>query len=162
MGSRISAAVLLTVVGVLAVGGCGGAGTSEGRMRFEHIALNVDDSVATAQWYRENLGMKVVYEGGPPANKRFLSDADGNMMFEFYQSALATVPDYAAMHKHELHIAFAVDDVKGVCERLAGAGGQLDGEIEVTPDGDVIAIVRDPRGIALQFVKRARPMLSDK
>jgi uncharacterized glyoxalase superfamily protein PhnB len=80
------------------------------------------------------------------------------MMFEFYHSKSAKVPDYASMNNHELHIAFMVDDVKGMCERLIGAGARLDGEIVVTGDGDEIAILRDPWGIPIQFVRRAEPM----
>ncbi|GAI31566.1 unnamed protein product, partial [marine sediment metagenome] len=36
------------------------------------------------------------------------------------------------------------------------------GDISVTPGGDEIAILRDPWGVAIQFVKRAEPMLPHK
>jgi catechol 2,3-dioxygenase-like lactoylglutathione lyase family enzyme len=130
------------------------------RIRFEHIALNVDNSIETAQWYRDNLGMKILRGGDVPGSKQFVSDPGGNMMFEFYHTKLAKVPDYSAMHNHELHIAFMVDDVKAACQKLIAAGAKMDGEIVITPEGDEIAIVRDPWGIPIQFVKRATPMFS--
>lgn len=153
-----------TVLGILLAAGCGAGSHSAmgpvNRVRFEHVALNVEDSIATAKWYRDNLGLKIIREGEAPASKRFVADPGGNMMFEFYHSRSAKVPDYASMNNHELHIAFMVDDVKAACDRLISAGAKLDGEIVVTGEGDEIAIVRDPWGIPIQFVKRARPMLS--
>jgi uncharacterized glyoxalase superfamily protein PhnB len=53
-----------------------------------------------------------------------------------------------------------VDDVKAFCEKLISAGAKMDGKIVITPDGDEIAILRDPQGIPIQFVKRAKPMFS--
>lgn len=104
--------------------------------------------------------MTIVREGEPPGSKRFVADPGRNMMFEFYRSRSAPVPDYASMNNHQLHIAFMVDDVKAMCDKLIAAGGQLDGEITTTREGDVIAIVRDPWGIPIQLLTRARPMLS--
>ena len=45
--------------------------------------------------------------------------------------------------------------------KLVAAGGRLEGALEAiqpTETGDVFAIVRDPWGIALQLVCRARPL----
>ncbi|MHC4646014.1 MAG: VOC family protein [Planctomycetota bacterium] len=108
--------------------------------------------VSGQSWY-ENPA-----RGGPPGSKRFVSDPGGNMMFEFYHSRSAAVPDYASMNNRELHIAFMVEDVKGTCDKLIRAGARMDGEIVVTREGDEIAIVRDPWGIPIQFVRRAKPM----
>jgi catechol 2,3-dioxygenase-like lactoylglutathione lyase family enzyme len=160
MSFKVRVLVLLGVLGVLFVSGCnsGSAGPIQG-IRFEHIALNVDNSVETARWYRDNMGMVILRGGDDPTSKQFVSDPGGNMMFEFYHTELAKVPDYASMHNHEIHIAFHVDDVKAACQRLIDAGARMDGEIVVTPDGDEIAIVRDPWGIPIQFVRRAEQML---
>ena len=43
---------------------------------------------------------------------------------------------------------------------LTAAGATPVGRIVVAPSGDKIAMLRDPWGIAIQFVKRADPMLS--
>jgi uncharacterized glyoxalase superfamily protein PhnB len=61
-----------------------------------------------------------------------------------------------------LHIAFMVDDVKGVREKLITAGATPVGDISVTSRGDELAMLRDPWGVAIQFVKRAEPMLQHK
>ena len=130
------------------------------RIRLEHVAINVEDPAATAKWYCENLGMKVVRQGPPPVNMRFISDAGGNMMLELYHNPPDAVPDYASMDPLTLHIAFMVDDVKGTCRKLVAAGATIATEIIVTDSGDELAMLRDPWGVPIQFLKRAKPMLS--
>jgi uncharacterized glyoxalase superfamily protein PhnB len=57
-----------------------------------------------------------------------------------------------------LHLAFAVEDVGGARARLLAAGASPVGEVAVTPEGDQMAMLRDPWGFPIQVVKRARPM----
>jgi glyoxylase I family protein len=130
------------------------------QVRFEHVGLNVLDPVQMAQWYVDNMGMKVVREGPPPSNARFLADRDGNMMLELYTNPPGAVPDYASMDPLLLHVAFMVDDVDVVRARLINAGATPVGEAVAGPTGDRIAVLRDPWGLAIQFVRRADPMLS--
>ena len=113
-----------------------------------------------AKWYCQNLGMKVVREGPAPANARFLSDADGNMMLEIYHNPPDAVPDYASMNPLVLHIAFMVDDVKSLRQKLVAAGATVHEDVYATDRGDQIVMLRDPWGVPIQFLKRAKPMLS--
>jgi glyoxylase I family protein len=129
------------------------------RIRLEHVALNVQDPVQMAEWYCTNLGMKVVREGPPPANGRFICDAGGNMMLELYHNPPDAVPDYASMNPLLLHVAFMVDDVKGTCHKLVAAGATVVQDVYTTDSGDEIAMLRDPWGLPIQFLKRAKPML---
>jgi glyoxylase I family protein len=129
------------------------------RIRLEHVAINVEDPVGMAQWYCRNLGMRVVRQGPAPVNARFISDAGSNMLLEIYHNPPDAVPDYASMDPLLLHIAFMVDDVRKIRERLVAAGAKPIGDITVTSSGDEIAMLRDPWGIPIQFVKRAEPML---
>ncbi len=130
------------------------------RIRLEHVAINVENPVEMAKWYCENLGMKIVRQGPPPVNMRFISDAGGNMMLELYHNPPDAVPNYASMDPLMLHIAFMVDDVKGTCRKLLAAGATIASEIAVTDSGDELAMLRDPWGVSIQFLKRANPMLS--
>lgn len=129
------------------------------RIRLEHVAINVEDPVGMAKWYCENLGMKLARKGPPPVNMHFISDADGNMMLEIYHNPPDAVPDYTSMDPLLLHISFMVDDIKGIREKLIAAGAIAVGEVTITPSGDELAMLRDPWGVAIQFVKRAKPML---
>jgi catechol 2,3-dioxygenase-like lactoylglutathione lyase family enzyme len=132
------------------------------RIRLEHVAINVEDPAAMAKWYSDNLGMKVVREGPPPANMRFISDASGNMMLELYNNPPDEVPDYPSMNPLSLHIAFMVDDVKAITRKLISAGATIAVDINTTDAGDELVILRDPWGVPIQFLKRAKPMLPHK
>ncbi len=129
-------------------------------VRFEHLGLNVHDPIRMAQWYVDHLGMKIVREGPAPANGRFLADRNGHMMLELYTNPPDAVPDYASIDPLLLHVAFMVDDVYATHTTLIGAGATPVGEVFSAPNGDTIAVLRDPWGLAIQFVKRAEPMLS--
>ncbi len=129
------------------------------RVRLEHIGLNVADPIKAAKWYVDNLGMKVLREGPAPINGRFLADADGNMMLELYHNPPEAVPNYAAMDPLLLHVAFMVEDVEATRSKLLAAGATAVDEITTTPAGDKLAMLRDPWGLAIQFVHRADPML---
>jgi len=130
------------------------------RVRLEHVGLNVADPIKATQWYVDNLGMKVLREGPAPAHTRFLGDAGGNMMLEIYHNPPEAVPNYAAMDPLLLHVAFMVDDVDAVRSKLLAAGATAVGEVTTIPTGDKIAMLRDPWGLAIQFVHRAEPMLA--
>jgi len=160
---------VFVIFAVTLVAGCGemNVNSTEGasntvrknRIRLEHVAINIEDPVSMAKWYGKNLGMKVVRKGPPPVNMHFISDAGGNMMLEIYHNPPDAVPDYASMDPLLLHIAFMVDDVKSIREKLITAGATAVGEVTVTSSGDELAMLRDPWGVAIQFVKRAKPML---
>jgi uncharacterized glyoxalase superfamily protein PhnB len=136
------------------------AGKTTNRIRLEHVAINVEDPVGMAKWYGQNLGMKVVRKGPPPISMHFVSDAGANMMLELYNNPPDAVPDYASMNTLSLHISFMVDDVKAMREKLIAAGATPAGEITITPSGDELAMLRDPWGVPIQFVKRSKPMLA--
>ena len=141
-------------------GNTGNRASQGNRIRLEHVAVNVANPVEMAEWYVENLGMEIVREGPPPVNGRFLVDSQGNMMLELYHNPPDAVPDYASMDPLLLHVAFLVDDVDAIREKLLAAGATSAGEVETTPAGDRIAMLRDPWGLAIQFVHRADPMLT--
>ena len=132
------------------------------RIRLEHVAINVEDPAAMAKWYCENLDMKIIRKGEPPVNMRFISDAGGNMMLELYNNPPDAVPDYRSMNPLSLHIAFMVDDVKSITRKLIAAGATIAVDVNTTPAGDELVILRDPWGVPIQFLKRTEPMLPHK
>ena len=129
------------------------------RIRLEHIAINVENPVEMVKWYCENLGMKIVRKGPPPVNMHFISDAGGNMMLEIYHNPPDAVPNYRSMNPLSLHIAFMVDDVEKTRRRLVAAGATIATDITVTDNGDKLVMLRDPWGVPIQSLKRAKPML---
>ncbi len=159
---RCGLGMVVLVTSFLIVMGCNSMNANKAgvnRVRFEHIGINVQDPVKMAEWWEKNLDMKIKRQGEPPVSMHFLSDADENMMIEIYHNPPDAVPDYASMDPLLLHIAFEVDDVKAMQEKLIAAGATLH-SYQVNPDGDEILILRDPWGVPIQFVKRASVMLA--
>ena len=127
-------------------------------MHIEHAAWTVADPPAATAWYSAHLGMSVVRRADGPARTHFLADSTGRVLLEIYHNPKVAVPDYRAMDPLVLHLAFAVEDVGGARARLLAAGASPVGEVAVTPEGDQMAMLRDPWGFPIQVVKRARPM----
>lgn len=126
-------------------------------MKLEHFALQVPDPVAMADWYVKHMGCKIARAGGEPAHGRFLTV--GSVLFEIYRNPKASVPDYGAIDPLHLHFAFTSENLKADRDRLVKAGATIVEDVSTTPAGDEIMILRDPWKVALQFVKRAEPML---
>jgi len=129
-------------------------------MNIEHVAFNVPDPVALAEWYTRHLGMRVVRSVTGPPHTRFLADESGRTVLEVYRQTRAPVPDYPTQEPLVLHIAFTTPDVRAARDKLLAAGATAVGEIEITSGGDEMAWLRDPWGLALQLVKRASPLLA--
>jgi glyoxylase I family protein len=127
-------------------------------MRIEHVALNVADPVAMADWWCQHLGMRIVRSAGEPTHTRFLADSAGRTVLELYRQK-APVPDYFAQDPFVLHIAFLTDDLDRDRERLLAAGCRSAGEPSKTPAGDRLGFLHDPWGVAIQLVSRAEPLL---
>jgi catechol 2,3-dioxygenase-like lactoylglutathione lyase family enzyme len=160
-GNKMSV-IILALMSMMTLG-CNGMlskqNTAGQKVRLEHVALNVKDPVSMASWYSANLGMKVIRKGNPPVNAHFIADADGNMMLEIYNNQDVVVPDYSSMNTANLHIAFMVEDVEAIRKKLTAAGATIASDITTADIGDKILMLRDPWGVPIQFIKRAKPML---
>lgn len=127
-------------------------------MKIEHVAFNVKDSRALADWYVKHLGMTIIRSFDDPPYIRFLGDENNKTLLEVYSNPIGEYVEYGKFHPVTFHIAFTVDDMDGTRQRLVDAGGTLDGDIDETPVGDRLAFVRDPWGNSIQLVQRKTPM----
>ena len=121
-------------------------------MKLEHIALNVADPVALADWYCRNLGFTIAKKVETAPFMHFLRDPSG-MMLEIYLNPPGQVPDYASMDPLLMHIAFASENLPVDRDALVAAGATLVFE-QTLADGSLIGMFRDPWGIAIQLVQR--------
>jgi catechol 2,3-dioxygenase-like lactoylglutathione lyase family enzyme len=131
-------------------------------MKIEHLAFNVKEPRALAQWYVENLGLRIIRGDEEPPYIHFLADDNGETILEIYSNPLGTYVDYGPMHPVTFHIAFSVDNITHERERLLKVGCTAAGERATTVSGDQLAFVRDPWGYAIQLVKRVTPLLHSK
>jgi len=126
---------------------------------FEHFALNALDSESITSWYTQNLGMIMVRKGSAPTNTNFIADAGNNVVMEMYNNANFQSLDLWKINHLSMHFAFVVDDVKGMKDKLLGAGAKIVEDIREGATGDQVLVLRDPRGLAIQFVRRGEPIL---
>lgn len=128
-------------------------------VKIEHVAFQVADPRAVARWYCEHLGTTIKRAQSVPPYGHFLADSAGTVMLEFYSHASVPVPDYRAMNPMLLHVAFSARDIDAERARLIAAGAMPEGEAQTNPDGDRLAMLRDPWGLAIQLASRAAPMV---
>jgi catechol 2,3-dioxygenase-like lactoylglutathione lyase family enzyme len=127
-------------------------------MKIEHFALQVADPAAAADWYVRHLGFSVKRAVESPFCARYLADSDGAVMLELYRNPKVLVPQYRSMDPALLHIAMLCDDLAGTIERLVEAGAVLvSGPVALGED--FLATLRDPWGVAIQFVVRKQRLV---
>lgn len=125
---------------------------------LEHPAIDVADPVATAAWWCENLGFTITRQKDDETHTTFLVDASGRVAIEMYRAKTQPqAPDYASMDPLTLHFGFISKDVDADIERLVKAGATL--VVHEKAPGFDGAMMRDPFGIAIQFVKRENSVL---
>lgn len=125
---------------------------------MEHAALDVADPDATAAWWCENLGFTITRKKDDAAHTIFIVDASGRIALEVYRAQTQPVaPDYASMDPLTFHLGFSSNDVDADIERLTKAGATL--VVHEKAPGFDGAMMRDPSGIAIQFVKRDQSVL---
>ena len=128
-------------------------------MKLEHVALNVVDPAGMAKWWSDNLDMQIVRAVEDPPYFHFIADAQRESMLELYNNTSVEIPEYATMDPFVFHIAFKVDEIESVRDKLANAGATIVGDITTMPTGDQLQFLRDPWNVPFQLVKRVKPLL---
>lgn len=129
-------------------------------IRFEHIGINVTDPVAAAKWYSENLKMKIIRQGSAPNYSTFVADSSLHMMIEFGYNKDYPAVDSLNFNYDSFHLAFRVPDINKIKEKLLKTGALLLSDLRKTDSGDQVLVLRDPWGLPIQFVQRAKPMIN--
>ena len=128
-------------------------------MKIEHFAYQIETPGAVAEWYCKHLGFEVKRTADSPVPVRFLADETGQVMIEIYNNPAVNTPDYASMDPLVLHMAFVCDTVPETAGRLTAAGAVLVSGPERLGNGDELAMLRDPWGLAIQLCYRGEPMI---
>jgi catechol 2,3-dioxygenase-like lactoylglutathione lyase family enzyme len=138
---------------------------------FVHVGLVVEDldetvrfltllgldcgkpGVFSGQWIDRIIGLEDVTVEVVMARGR-----DGGDVFEVVRfrspSAAAQEPAPAANRPGLRHIAFTVDDVRGVVERVRAAGWETVGEIVDFESTFLLCYVRGPEGLIVELAER--------
>ena len=129
-------------------------------MKIEHVAFNVADPVAMADWYIKHCGLRIVRHIPQPVQTHFLADSESSVL-EIYCNPPDNIPDYRNMNPLLFHLALTSPDPVTDSKRLIAAGATFVDEVK-PPDGSHLIMLRDPWGVALQLCKRAAPLVKAK
>ena len=127
-------------------------------MKIEHFALNVSEPLAMADWYETHMGLTAVKKMEESPYMTFLADDSGKIMIEIYQNPKATVLAFDSFNPLMLHLAFVSEDPESDARRLLEAGASPVSD-DTLQDGTQLIMLRDPWGLAVQLVKRAKALL---
>ncbi len=125
-------------------------------MKLEHLALNVPDSKAMTDWYRDVLGMPIHVERFEPIHCAFLGEPP--TLIELYSNPAAPCLSLSEIAPLSLHLALESEDLQTDLARLVDAGAvHLEGEAD--DDGYGLIFLRCPWGLGLQLCKRETPLV---
>lgn len=154
--------IMFSLASLLAFFGCAPKGGNElvnpDGYVLEHPAIDVADPVAVADWWCKNLGFTVTKQKDDDTHTTFIVDASGRVAIELYRARTQpSAPDYASMDPLTLHFGFTSKDVDADIERMLKAGATL--IVHEQAPGFDGAMMKDPFGISIQFVKREKSVL---
>ncbi|HWP57200.1 MAG TPA: VOC family protein [Candidatus Acidoferrales bacterium] len=116
---------------------------------MRHLALKVKDLARSKAFYRDVLGMKVVWE--PDAHNVYLSSGGDNLALHEAPPGLAITPAAQQLD----HFGFIVESAERVRElenELIRAGVKIVQPFKVHRDGSASFYFADPDGIVIQML----------
>lgn len=147
-------------------------------MRFDQVKMLVRDAASLSAFYRDALGCELL---GPPTTfddevlargigapgrtlrmawLRLPGGSDDGPILELYEIVDGPGDDWP-YEPGQGHIAFEVDDVAAMADRIVVAGGSLLGEVVdwEAPSGNLARFVflRDPEGNMVDVWQRLEP-----
>ena len=126
-------------------------------MRLLHTMLRVGDLQRSIDFYTRVLGMKLLRTTERPEQKYSLAFVGYGNNPEHAEIELTY---NHGVDSYELgtaygHIALAVPDAYGACEKIRAGGGNITREPGPVKGGDtVIAFVTDPDGYKIELIER--------
>lgn len=127
-------------------------------MRILHTMLRVNDLERSIQFYTDVLGMRVQSRKDYPEGKFTLAfvgygpdkDQGGSIELTYNWGR-----DSYTLGDAYGHVALAVEDIYGTCERIRAAGGKITREPGPMKHGTtVIAFVEDPNGYKIELIDK--------
>lgn len=124
-------------------------------MKYLHTMVRVSDLDTSLKFYRDALGLEVVREYEVPSGRFTLVylAAPGDHEAQIELTYNWDPEDYGSARNFG-HVAYAVDDVYALCERLQSLGVTI---LRPPRDGRM-AFVRSPDNISIELLQRGEPL----
>jgi lactoylglutathione lyase len=126
-------------------------------MRILHTMLRVGDLQRSVNFYTQVMGMQLLRTTDRPEQKYSLAfvgygdEASGAVLELTYNYGV----DHYDVGAGFGHIAIAVPDAYGACDRIRASGGTVTREAGPVKGGTtVIAFVQDPDGYKIELIER--------
>jgi glyoxylase I family protein len=128
-------------------------------MHLEHLGFFVSEPISMGNWYRDNLGLRILKSSGDNEHGSvFLKDDKTGSVLEFGRRKEVPVFDYTSFDPLQVHIAFDCPDPLAAARRLISAGASLVGELPQTNAPVAIMHVKDPWGVTIQLINRVQKL----
>lgn len=132
-------------------------------MKIEHIGICVAAPISMGEWYRDNLGFKVIrYAGNDVDGVSFVVDSEGKTVLELGKLPEGPPLDARSLLPLQLHIAVECENPSAEAERLTSAGAELVGESPRNSYEGEKVLIRDPWGYTIQLVNRKSKLEESK
>jgi catechol 2,3-dioxygenase-like lactoylglutathione lyase family enzyme len=127
------------------------------------VTLSVSDVEATANWYVEKLGFKIVQRKNyPEFNTSLIFTEKNGFRVELIKDGNAASgtkrndpPAHTSIHGVS-QFAFETEDVLALKQELVGRGVPITWEFENAELGVKFLFIRDPEGNLIQFLQRLK------
>lgn len=136
-----------------------GTGVSEDPFRLLHTMIRVRDLEKSIDFYTRHLGMKLLHRKDYPSGRftlAFVGYGD-----EKDHTVVELTYNWDQKEPYDLgtgfgHLALAVPDIYGTCERLEKEGVKIPRPPgPMKHGGSVIAFVEDPDGYKIELIERS-------
>jgi lactoylglutathione lyase len=124
-------------------------------MKYLHTMVRVSDLDASIKFYRDALGLEVLrsqeYPGGRFTLVFLAAPGDEEAQVELTYN---WDPEELSGGRNFGHLAYAVDDVYALCERLQSHGVTI---LRPPRDGRM-AFIRSPDNVSIELLQRGQPL----
>jgi len=121
-------------------------------MRWDHVGLKCADLERSLTFYRDLLGFQVLEEL-EILGRRFTFVGNETTSIEIEQANPGDRQIDPRVQTGQNHLAFRVDDVRALVDRLKARGVPILLEPLSTRPGRLVAFVEDPDGVFIQFIE---------
>ena len=122
-----------------------------GEMIIKLITIHVMDMEKSLKFYKDQLSLKVVDKVSIPGQDMiFLIDEKGSTIELIKNDKSETMENEYS----RVSFAMEVDDIHETIKRLKGKGVEIVTEPYKVPSGKVLAFVKDPNGVIVEFMEK--------